>query len=77
MLDIIKSYFKKEKYYVILTQTSIHIKNYNKIINIDECEVIIEISNKRIKIKGSNLSLKKTIGRDALISGDIESVKYI
>lgn len=77
MLDIIKSYFKKENYYLIFTSNSIHIKNYKKIINIDESEVIIEISNKIVKIKGNNLTLKKTIGKDATINGLIESVKYL
>lgn len=77
MLDIIKSYFKKENYYLILTSTSLYIKNYKKLINIDESEVIIEIGNKVIKIKGSNLTLKKTIGKDASINGIIESVKYL
>lgn len=77
MLDIIRSYFKKENYYLILTSSSIYIKNYKRIINIDESEVVVEIGNKILKLKGSSLSLKKTIGKDASISGIIESVKYL
>lgn len=77
MLEIIKSYLKNENYYLILTSSSLYIKNCNKIVNIDENEVIAEINNKLVKIKGSNLTLKKTIGKDIQVNGTIESVKYL
>lgn len=77
MLETIKSYLKSENYYIILTPTSLLIKNYKKIINIEEKELMIEVASKIIKVKGNNLTLKKTIGKDLQINGTIESVKYI
>lgn len=77
MLEIIKSYLKNEHYYIILTEKSLLIKNYKKIINITDSEVIIELQGKTTKIKGNNLSLKKSIGKDLEIKGIIESVKYL
>lgn len=77
MLEIIKSYLKNEHYYIILTEKSLLIKNYKKIINITDSEVIIELQGKTTKIKGKNLSLKKSIGKDLEIKGIIESVKYL
>jgi len=77
MFDIIKSYFKKEKFYIIITSNSLYIKNYKKLINIDENEVLVELISNIMKINGKNLILKKTVGKDLVINGDIESVKYI
>ena len=44
MLDIIKSYISNEKFYIIIMGSAIYIKNYSKIINIADDEIIIEIS---------------------------------
>lgn len=77
MLETIKSYLKFENYYIILTSTSLLIKNYKRIINIEDTELMVEVASKIIKVKGKNLTLKKTIGKDLQINGTIESVKYL
>ena len=77
MINIIKSYFKKEKYYVIITDNSLYIKNYKKVIYIEDSEVLIEMPKMIIEVTGSSLILKKIIGHDLAINGTIESVKYL
>lgn len=77
MLDILKSYFKKEKFYIIITNNSLYIKNYKRLINIDENEVLVELMSNIMKVNGNNLILKRTVGKDLVINGNIESVKYI
>ena len=59
MFDIIKSYFSKEEYYIILTKNYLYIKNYTKIINIEENEILLEINSKIYKIKGDNKKNKR------------------
>lgn len=77
MLDIIKSYFSKEDYYLIVTNNNLYIKNYTKIIDINDKEILVKINNRIIKINGENLTLIKIISKDLSIKGSIESVKYI
>lgn len=77
MFDIIKSYFSKEDYYIILTKKYLYIKNYSKIINIEEKEILIEIDSKIYKIKGDNMMLTKSISKDLAIKGSIESIDKI
>ncbi len=74
MLDIIKSYISNEKFYIIIMDSAIYIKNYSKIINIADDEIIIEISGTLYKIKGSSFSLTKSINRELEIKGYVESV---
>lgn len=77
MLDIIKSYFNKEEYYIIVTNNNLYIKNYQKVIDITDKEILIDINNRIIKITGQNLTLIKIISHDLSIKGIIESVKYL
>lgn len=77
MLDIIKSYFNKEDFYLIITNNNLYVKNYNKIINIEPTEILININNQLLKVSGLNLTLKKIVNNDLAINGKIESVKYI
>ena len=77
MLDIIKSYFSKEDFYLIITNNNLYIKNYNKVINIEPTEILININNQLLKVEGKNLILKRIVSKDLAINGKIESVKYI
>lgn len=75
MFDIYKSYFNKEKYYIILTNNTFYIKNYHKIINIDEHELNILLDNKSLRISGEHLLVKKNVDKELLLQGSIESIK--
>lgn len=75
MFDIYKSYFNKEKYYIILTNNTFYIKNYHKIINIDEHELNILLDNKSLRINGEHLLVKKNVDKELLLQGSIESIK--
>lgn len=75
MLDIIKSYFSKNNYYIIILNDKIIIKNYKSILNISDNEINIKLENIIYKIKGNNLVLKKIISNELEINGIIESVK--
>ena len=76
MFDIFKSYLNKEKYYLIIKDDKYYIKNYKKIISIDNNELIILIDKKYVKINGKNMSVKQNIGNELLINGEIENIKF-
>lgn len=76
MLDIFKSYLDREEYYLIITNNKYYIKNYKKIISIDDKELIILLGKRYLNITGKNMSVKQNIGKEILISGEIENIKF-
>ncbi len=77
MFDIIRSYFKDEKYYVVLFNDGIYIKNYNNILSLTDNEVLVNINDSIYKIKGNNFILSKTVGHELVVNGNIESIDKI
>lgn len=77
MLDIIRSYFKDEKYYIVMFNDGVYIKNYNNILSLSEDELLININDIIYKIKGKNFILSKTVGRELTVNGSIESIGKI
>lgn len=75
MLNILRSYLKNENYYLIITNNYLYIKNYNKILNINENEILININNINHKIIGNNFKLTKKIDKELKISGNINEIK--
>ena len=58
-----------------LYRNGVHIVNYNEIKTFDDNKIIIEISDKKIEIKGKNLTTKKLIKDEILIEGKINSIE--
>ena len=77
MFDIIRSYFKGEKYYVVLFNDGIYIKNYNNILSLTENEILVNINESIYKIKGKHFVLSKTVGHELVVNGCIESIDKI
>lgn len=77
MLDIIRSYFKDEKYYIVMFNDGIYIKNYNNILSLNDQELIFSIDEDLYKIKGKNFILSKTANHELMINGKIESIDKI
>ena len=75
MLETLRSYLDKDKYYIIFTNNNIYIKNYTKLISITQEEILFTIENITMKINGKNLYLKKSLNKELLIEGSIESIK--
>lgn len=77
MLDIIRSYFKDEKYYIVMFNDGVYIKNYNNILSLTEDELLININEVLYRIKGKNFILSKTVGKELTVNGSIESIEKI
>lgn len=77
MFDIIRSYIDSESFYLIILKNGIYIKNYEKLLGINEDEIMLELDNKLYKIKGSNFILTKSIDRELMIKGVVESVNRL
>ena len=77
MLHIIRSYFKDEKYYIVMFNDGVYIKNYNNILSLTEDELLININEILYRIKGKNFILSKTVGKELTVNGSIESIEKI
>jgi phage antirepressor YoqD-like protein len=74
MIDTIKSYLDKSTYYIINTNDMIYIKNYSKLITIDQNKIIFLVKNTKYVITGNNFILKKHIDKEMIINGNLESI---
>lgn len=77
MFEILKSYINNEKFYIIIMENSFYVKNYNKIININSEEVLLEIDNHIYKFTGKDICLTKSLNKELEIKGIIESISKL
>lgn len=77
MLDIIKSYVKDEKYYVVIMEKGVYIKNVENLISVRDEEVLLRIDKHIWKITGSNFVLTKSMGREISIAGHVEGFNQL
>ena len=75
MLNTLTNYFKNEKYALLLSNGKLYINNYNKIINITNTKIIIDVKDKRIFIFGKDFLLKKMDKLELYITGSIDKVE--
>ena len=75
MFKKIINVINNNKLKIILDYNYIDIINYTKIIDINSNLININKDNKYIHIKGDNLSVKKMIDNEVLITGTIKSVE--
>lgn len=76
MLDVFRNSFKNNKYYICLYDNNIYIYNYIEILTFTNEIIIIRLNNQNVKIKGSDLTIRKMEYNEILISGQINGVNY-
>lgn len=74
LINIIKKYIDDKDYAIIITNDYIYIKNYTKLIKLNENTINIEINNKVYIIKGNNFKISKNISKELQINGHVESI---
>lgn len=77
MFDIIKSYFDKEEYYIILLNDRLLIKNFKKIYELTDYGLIIEIGSNTYRISGNSISLVKNYHKDLELVGNFEAIEKV
>ena len=75
MFQKISHFLKDDDFQMILQNHSLYIKNYQKLISLEEDYISFFIINKRLFIRGKNLSLKKILDFEVLIQGTIEMIE--
>lgn len=68
---------KSKDYEINIYKDLIHIKNYNKIYDINCKSIVIKCKNKIIKIIGSNLIINKLDEYELCIAGEIKGIELL
>ena len=77
MLERIKKYIVDDEERVIYFDNKVYIVNFIKILDINYENIMVRGKNKLIIIRGNNLSLRKLLEREVLISGDIKTKEVL
>ena len=77
MLERIKKYIVDDEERVIYFYNKVYIVNFIKILDINYENIMVRGKNKLIIIRGNNLSLRKLLEREVLISGDIKTIEVL
>ncbi len=75
MKEKIHNFLLDEKFKLILKEKFLYISNYQKIISLEDNYVSMMTNNKKIKIYGEKLSLKKVLENELLIKGKINKIE--
>jgi len=70
----IKKYVRQSDFKMLLKKDTIDIENFTSIENISEREITIFNSEDKIKIIGNNMTIKKLLSYEILISGNIKNI---
>ena len=77
MFNRINKFLKDNELEINIYTNKIHIKNYLRLISLENNYISISIPNKKLLIKGTNLSLIKILDLELLITGEFNSIEVI
>jgi len=76
VLDVINNALNNYDYYLCLYNNHLYVNNYLEIITFSNDLIIIKLTSCTIKIKGSEMRIKKMHIHELLIEGLISGVSY-
>ena len=77
MLDI-RKFINDSSFQILYRNNSLNIINYTDINYMEESKISISVyNNKKILIKGNNLTVKKLLESEILIVGNITSIEFL
>ena len=72
----ISRFINDTSFQMMYRENELDIVNYDTINYMEDTKISINYYNKRLLIKGTNLTAKKLLDSEILISGNIESVDF-
>lgn len=75
MLDRIKKYIVDDEFRLIYFAEQVYIVNFLKILELSDENITIKNKNNLFVIKGNNLSLRRMLDREVLITGKVKSIE--
>ena len=75
MLDRLTNYINDNTFRFTVYENTIHVINYKRILILEEDRISFQSKNKKIKIEGEGLILKKILNQEMLITGKIYKIE--
>lgn len=72
----IRNYVKQDEFKILIKNDAIDVVNYSDLGDISDKEIVVFNLNKKIIIKGSNLSINKLLSSEILILGKYSSITF-
>ncbi|MBR2828911.1 MAG: YabP/YqfC family sporulation protein, partial [Bacilli bacterium] len=72
MLERLSNYMEDKKFKITIGDNYLHIINYTRIITLEKEFISLKSNQKKIIIKGKNLTLEKIKDQEMLIKGTIQ-----
>ena len=77
MLRRVYEYVKDDEFRFTVYNDRVHIVNYKKILSLTSDFILIDVFDKKISIKGSNLVLNKMLDSEVLIIGLVSKIEVL
>ena len=76
MLNI-RKFINDTSFQIVYIDSSLDIINYTNINYMEENKILLDYYENKLLIKGSDLTVKKLLEREILITGNIESIEFL
>ena len=77
MFNNLKNYFVDNNYVINIYENYFHIYKFTKINHLSDDEIIIEINNFKVIIKGKDFLVSKMLDNEILIKGSISDMRFV
>lgn len=77
MFNRINNFIKDNEFIINLFEDKIYIKNYQRLVTLENNYISLYTNKKKIIIKGKNMNLNKILDKELLIIGEFVSIEVI
>ena len=77
MFNRINNFIKDNEFIINLFEDKIYIKNYQRLVTLENNYISLYTNKKKIIIKGKNMNLNKILYKELLIIGEFVSIEVI
>ena len=71
----VRDYLLDDEFKIMIVKNRINISNYEKIEYLDNDRVTVKYENGKISIKGENITVRKLLNNEILITGSIKEIE--
>lgn len=75
MLEKIRKYIVDDEFRLMFFAEQVYVINFEKILELNDENITIKSKNNLFIIKGNNLSLRRLLDKEVLISGKVKSIE--
>ena len=77
MFNRINNFIKDNEFIINIFEDKIYIKNYQRLVTLENTYISLYTNKKKIIIKGKNMNLNKILDKELLIIGEFVSIEVI